>query len=89
MTPQTGPKIITIHILPNISRSKGNQAMKSGQSIKYSVRNVFLHKSCRKWSRETRSRPILFFKIAFCKVKTSDQHLSFNIILVDLDLDTK
>ena len=27
---QTGQKIITIHILPNILRSKGNQAMEFG-----------------------------------------------------------
>ena len=35
-----------IHILPNISRSKDNQAMKFGQLIKYSVRSIFLQKSC-------------------------------------------
>ena len=35
------------HIL-NISRIKSNQAMKFGQLIKYSVRNTFLQKSCRK-----------------------------------------
>ena len=33
MTPQTGQQIITIYILPNISRSKDNQAMKYGQLI--------------------------------------------------------
>ena len=31
MTSQTEEKTIVIHILPNISRSKDNQAMKSGQ----------------------------------------------------------
>ena len=30
MTSQTGPQIITIHMLPNISRSKDNQAKKFG-----------------------------------------------------------
>ena len=30
MTSQSGQQTITIHILPNISRSKGNQAMKFG-----------------------------------------------------------
>ena len=29
----------------NISRSKGNQAMKYGQSIEYNMRNIFLEKS--------------------------------------------
>ena len=31
------------NLLPNISRSKGNQAMKFGQVIKYN-RNIFLQK---------------------------------------------
>ena len=34
--------IITIHILPNISRSNDNQAMKFGQLIAYNARNIFL-----------------------------------------------
>ena len=42
MTSQTGQQIITMHVFPNISRSKGNQAMKFGQLIKYSIRNNFL-----------------------------------------------
>ena len=33
---------VTIHILPNISRSKGKQTTKFGQVIKYNVRNIFL-----------------------------------------------
>ena len=41
MPPQLGKETIAIHILPNISRSKGNQAMKFGQLIKYSVRKMF------------------------------------------------
>ena len=44
MTSRTGQEIITIHIFLNISRSKGNQAMKFGQLIKYIVRNIFLTK---------------------------------------------
>ena len=31
MTPQTGKQTIAAHILPNISRSKYNQAIKFGQ----------------------------------------------------------
>ena len=45
MTSQAGHQIIIIHILPNIARSKGNQAMKRGQLIKYNVKNIFLQKS--------------------------------------------
>ena len=48
MTSQNGQQIITIHILPNTSRDKGNQAMKFGQLIEYNVRNFFLQISCRK-----------------------------------------
>ena len=33
MTSQPGQQTIKMHILPNISRSKGNQAMKFGQVI--------------------------------------------------------
>ena len=36
--------MITIAILPNISRRKGNQAVKLGQFIAYNVRNVFFFK---------------------------------------------
>ena len=42
MTSQTGQQIITIHILPNISTSKGNQGIKCGQLIKYKVRYIFV-----------------------------------------------
>ena len=35
MTSQPGKQTIVIHILPNISRSNGNRAMKFGQIIEY------------------------------------------------------
>ena len=60
MTSQPGKQTIAIHILPNISRSKGNQAMKFGQLIKYNMRNIFLENSYTKWDGETIARP--FFK---------------------------
>ena len=41
MISQPGLQTITIHILSNISRSKGNQ-MKLGQLIEYNKRNIFL-----------------------------------------------
>ena len=37
--------MIAIHILRDISRSKGNQAMKLGQLKEYNMRNIFLEKS--------------------------------------------
>ena len=48
---------ILIHILPNISRSKGNQTMKFGQLIDSNMRNIFLEKSYAKYSGETSPRP--------------------------------
>ena len=44
MTSQPGKQIIAIHMLPNISRSKGNQTTKFGQSMKYNLRNIYLQK---------------------------------------------
>ena len=44
MTSQPGLQIIVIHILPNISESKGYQAMKLGQLIEYNKRNIFPQK---------------------------------------------
>ena len=42
MTSQPGYQTIVIHILPNISRSKGNQTMKFGQLTECNIRNIFL-----------------------------------------------
>ena len=41
MTSQPGKQIITIRILPNISRSKGNQTIKSGQLIECNMKTFF------------------------------------------------
>ena len=56
MTSQPGQQTIAIHILPNISKSKGNQAMKLGQLIEYNMRNVFVEKLYTKCTGETISR---------------------------------
>ena len=39
-------------MLPNISRSKGNQTVKFGQLIEYNMRNIFLKKSYAKCGGE-------------------------------------
>ena len=44
MMSQPSYQTIVIHILPNISRSKGNQTMKFGQLVECNMRNVFLEK---------------------------------------------
>ena len=58
MTSQPGSQIIAIHILPNISRSKGNQMMKFGQLIEYNMRNISVEKSYTKCAGETIPRPL-------------------------------
>ena len=50
-------KIIAVHILTNISRSKDNQAMESGHLIEYKLRNIFLEKLYTKCVGETITRP--------------------------------
>ena len=69
MTSQTGQGIITIHILPNIPRSKSNHAMKFGQLTKYNVRNITLQELCKKWDRETSSRPLVFLIKLYMSLK--------------------
>ena len=61
MTSKPGLQTIAIYILSNISQSKGNQATKFGQLIEYNKRNIFLQKLCKKWGKETTSRPLLIF----------------------------
>ena len=53
LTSQLVKQAIATQILPNISRSKGNQTMKLGQSIEYQMRTIFLEKSCTKYGVET------------------------------------
>ena len=50
-------QLYIIHILPYISRSKGNQAMKFGQLIQCNMRKFFLEKSFTKYGKETSPRP--------------------------------
>ena len=58
MTSQPVYQTIAIHLLPNISRSKTNQATKFGQLIEYNIRNIFLEKSYTKCAGETIPRPL-------------------------------
>ena len=57
MASQPGKQINVIHILPDISRSKGNQVKKLGLLIDYNMRNIFLQKSYTKCGAETSRRP--------------------------------
>ena len=53
MTSQPGEQTIAIHIMSNISRSKGNQGIKFGQLIEYNMRNSFVEKSYTKCGGES------------------------------------
>ena len=68
MTSQPGLQTIAIHILPNISQSKGNKTMKFGLLIEYNKRNIYLQKLCSKWVKESNSRPRFIFwkKLNMC-----------------------
>ena len=44
MIPQAGWETITIHILPDISKSSYNQIMESGQLMKY-IRRIFFSRN--------------------------------------------
>ena len=52
MASKPGQQSIAKHILTNISGSKGNHAMKFGQLIEHSIRNIFLEKSCAKCEKK-------------------------------------
>ena len=56
MTSKPGEQTIAMHILPNISRGKGNQKIKLCELIKYNMRSIFLEKSYTKFVGETTSR---------------------------------
>ena len=68
--------MITINILPNISRRKGNKAIKFGKLTRRNERNIFLQTSGRKCGRKTTSRHNFNFQKTFL----GGQHLSFNIL---------
>ena len=58
MTTHPGKQTITIHILFNISRIKGNQTMKFGKLIECNMRDIFLEKSYKKYAGENFSQTL-------------------------------
>ena len=63
MAPYTGQQIITIHLIPNISRSKGNETWLVNKIQRENIN--FLQKPCRKWVGETSFRPLFVFQKSF------------------------
>ena len=58
MTSQVGKQTIAIHILLNISRSKGNQPMKFCQLMECNMTKFFMEKLYIKCGGETIARPL-------------------------------
>ena len=56
MMSQTGKQLHTIHILANVSISKGNQTITFGQLTECSMRIIFLEKSSSKFGGEISAR---------------------------------
>ena len=61
MTSQPGLQLIEIHILPNISQSRGNQTMEFGQLIEYNKRNFFFKNYAKNEARKLVPDHFLFF----------------------------
>ena len=71
VTSQSGLQIITIHILPNTSRKKGNQTMKFDRLIKYNAKNIFFSRNHAENGAWTLVPDLfLIFKKALSKIKT-------------------
>ena len=75
MMPQAGQQIVTIHMLRDISRSKGNQSMIFDQLIKYNVRYIFHQNHAENEAGRLVPDLFLIFKKALYIVKASGQHL--------------
>ena len=60
--------------------------MKSGQLIRYNMKNIFLQNLVKNEAKKLVPDLFLIFKKALDKVKASDQHLSFNILWYTLTL---
>ena len=74
------PRYITIHILPNISQSKGNQKMKFGQ-LKECKKKKYLPSEIMQKIRHKRLVLVLllFFKKTLYEVKVSGLQVNFKI----------
>ena len=75
MRSNSGKQLIIIHILPNIARNKGNQAIKFSHLIAYKWEIFFFKNHAEnETGRKVPDLP-LFVKKDSCEVKASSQHL--------------
>ena len=70
----------------NISGIKGNLTMEFGHLIENLKENIFLEKLCRKWGRETSSRPLFVFLKSFILGKSKWSAAWFHYISIALKL---
>ena len=64
ITSQPGLQTISIHMLSNISQSKGNQTMRFGQLIEYNKRSILLKNYAENEAGRLVPDLLLFFKKA-------------------------
>ena len=68
-----------MHILPNISRSNGNQIVKFGQVIELTREKFSFKNHVENEARRLDLQTSLFFKKALYETKASGLQLSFNM----------
>ena len=86
MTSQPGKPTFAVHILPDISKSKGNQTVKFGQLLEFNIINIFLEKSCTKCVGETIPRS--FFKELKLSISLDQQSkVSYSLFLLYVEVE--
>ena len=87
MTLKTWKKRIAIHILPNISRSKGNQTMKFGQLIEYNWDTFSLKKHTESMAKKLFffSNIVLYSKSCHFSITRFDILIFYNILHLEMN----
>ena len=65
-----------------MSRSKRNQAIKFGQLIEYSIKIIFLKKSCTKYGGETGPRPFFLKKTNLSISLNQQSEVSYSLFFL-------
>ena len=88
MTSQTRLQTISIHVMHKTSQNKGNQTMKFGQLIEYNKIEIFLQKLCRKWGKESNSRPLFILSKSLIWGESKWSAVEFQYISIALNLSS-
>ena len=73
------------YMLPDISQSKDNQAMKFGQIKEYNMINIFIKKSCTKCGGQTSSRSF-FKKLKLSTYLHQQSEVSYSLFLLHVQV---